>query len=75
MALHLENADTNEHVEVYEVSGFVSDNVLGALNEAYAISKVTKCKQFMYSASFNPPMDADVGPDIFIEPLTVRRKD
>ncbi len=74
MALHLENADTNEHVEVYEVSGFVSDNVLGALNEAYAISKATKCKQFMYSASFNPPMDADVEPDVFIDAINRAEK-
>ncbi len=33
MAKHLLNAKDNEHVEVHEVSGFVSDNVHGALRE------------------------------------------
>ncbi|TVZ39753.1 hypothetical protein P886_4161 [Alteromonadaceae bacterium 2753L.S.0a.02] len=60
MALHLLNADQNEHVSVHEVSGFVADDVQGALKEAYALSKATKCKQFMYSLSLNPPQDAKV---------------
>jgi len=74
MALHLENTETNEHVEVYEVSGFVSDNILGALNEAYAISKATKCKQFMYSASFNPPQDENVPVETFIDAINRAEK-
>ena len=36
MALHLLNADQNEHVTVHEVRGFMAEDVLGALNEAYA---------------------------------------
>ncbi|MBU1210174.1 MAG: relaxase/mobilization nuclease domain-containing protein [Alphaproteobacteria bacterium] len=35
--------------------GFVSDDLVGALNEAHAISKATKCKQFLFSVSLNPP--------------------
>ncbi len=31
-----------------------------ALNEAYALSKGTQCKQFMYSLSLNPPLDEKV---------------
>jgi len=69
MALHLLNGDQNEHVTVHEVSGFVADDVLGALNEAYAISKATKCKQFMYSLSLNPPSDKSVPVEIFEETL------
>lgn len=60
MALHLLNGEKNEHVNVHEVSGFISQDVKGALNEAYALSKGTKCKQYMYSASFNPPDGAYV---------------
>ncbi len=69
MALHLLNAEANEHVNVYEVSGFMADDVLGALNEAHALSKGTKCRQFMYSLSLNPPMDKKVSIQTFEETL------
>ena len=65
MALHLLNGEQNEHVSVHEVRGFVADNVMGALNEAYALSKGTKCKQFMYSLSLNPPEEAKVSIEEF----------
>ncbi len=65
MALHLLNGEQNEHVRVHEVSGFMADDILGALNEAYALSKGTKCKQFMYSLSLNPPQDEYVSIEIF----------
>ncbi len=65
MALHLLNSGQNEHVTVHEVSGFIASDVLGALNEAYALSKGTKCKQFMYSLSLNPPQDQSVPVSVF----------
>lgn len=34
LGLHLLREDQNEHVEVHEVSGFVSETVLGAMKEA-----------------------------------------
>lgn len=52
---HLLNGENNEHVEVHEVKGFMSRNLHKALNEAHAISKGTKCKQFLFSVSLNPP--------------------
>ena len=55
LALHLLRTDENEHVEVHDMRGFVSNDVTGAFKEAYAVSKGTKCKQFLFSASFNPP--------------------
>ena len=54
LALHLMKTE-NEHVEVHELRGFVSENLMGALNEAYAISRGTRCRQFLYSLSLNPP--------------------
>lgn len=63
MARHLLNANDNEHVRVHEVSGFLSDNLAGALNEAHAISKATRCKQFMFSVSLSPPP----GPEVPVE--------
>jgi len=65
MALHLLNSGQNEHVTVHEVSGFMASDVLGALNEAYAMSKGTKCKQFMYSLSMNPPQNEQVPASVF----------
>lgn len=55
LALHLLRRDENEHVEVHEIRGFVSEDLVGALQEAYAISKATKCRQFLFSVSLNPP--------------------
>ncbi len=69
MAIHLLNGEQNEHVNVYEVRGFMADDVLGALNEAYALSKGTKCTQFMYSLSLNPPQDEKVSIQTFEETL------
>ncbi|MBL4602891.1 MAG: relaxase/mobilization nuclease domain-containing protein [Emcibacteraceae bacterium] len=54
LALHLMKEE-NEHVEVHEIRGFMSQTVMGALNEMYAISRATKCDQFMYHCSFSPP--------------------
>ncbi len=48
---HLLNAEDNEHVEVHEVSGFVSDTVLGAMKEAQAMAMGTRCKQYLFSVS------------------------
>lgn len=57
MGLHL-MSNENDHVDTLEVRGFIVDDVPGGLQEAYAHSKATKCKKFLYSASFNPPKDA-----------------
>lgn len=59
LSTHLMNDVDNDHVELYELRGFLSRDLHGALAEAYAISKGTKCQQFMFSLSFNPPKDAE----------------
>ena len=69
MAVHLLNGEQNEHVNVHQVRGFIASDVLGALNEAYALSKGTQCKQFMYSLSLNPPQDERVSISTFDETL------
>ena len=65
LALHLLSDHDNEHVEVHEVRGFVSDDVVGAFKEAYAISKGTKCKNFLFSVSLSPPEHEDVPVSVF----------
>ncbi len=57
LADHLMNERDNDHVSTLELSGFVSDTLHGALSETHAISKATRCKQFMFSLSLNPPQD------------------
>ena len=59
LALHLLK-DENERIELFELRGFASDDLLGALQESYAISRATRCKQHLFSLSLNPPKDADV---------------
>ncbi|MEO1151101.1 MAG: relaxase [Pseudomonadota bacterium] len=59
LALHLMK-DENDHVTVHDIRGFASDDLMGALNEAYAVSKGTKCKKFLYSLSLNPPPNETV---------------
>lgn len=65
LGLHLLKAEENEHVEVHEIRGFMSDNVLGAMKETQAIALGTKCTQHLFSLSLNPPHDADVSPEVF----------
>ena len=65
LAAHLLNSADNEHVRLHDLRGFVADNLKDALAEAYAVSKGTYCKQFMFSLSLNPPQGAEVGEAVF----------
>jgi len=65
LAAHLLNGDQNDHVTVHEIRGFVAQDLPGALREAYAISRGTRCKQFLFSVSLNPPEYADVPIEAF----------
>ena len=55
----------NEHVELHEVSGFASDDLIEAFSEADAIAKGTRCKNYLFSMSLNPPEGADVPAKVF----------
>lgn len=55
LSAHLLNERDNDHVRVLDLRGFMADDLTGALHEAYAISRATKCRQFMFSLSLNPP--------------------
>lgn len=65
LAAHLINDRDNEHVRLHELRGFVASDLHGALAEAHAVSKGTKCTQFMFSLSLNPPKGAEVGEEDF----------
>ncbi|MBL1436412.1 MAG: AAA family ATPase [Rhodobacteraceae bacterium] len=64
LAVHLLKPE-NEHVELHEISGFVADDLAGAFKEVYAISKGTRCKQFLFSLSLNPPEMENVPVEVF----------
>ena len=59
LARYLLSMRENDHVELHEVRGFVSDDLLDAFRELDAIAAGTRCKNYMFSASLNPPGGAD----------------
>ncbi|WP_299970568.1 relaxase [uncultured Roseobacter sp.] len=60
LAAHLSNMIENDHVELHELRGFVSETMRGAVQEAEAIAKGTQCRQFLFSLSLNPPETENV---------------
>ena len=75
LARHLLNAHDNEHVRLAEIRGFMSDDLHEALTEAYAMSKGTKCRKFLYSLSLNPPPGEQVPEDAFEKAIERIEKD
>lgn len=65
LGLHLLKTEENEHVELHDIRGFMSVDVVGALREAEAIAKGTKCRQFLFSVSLNPPEQERVHVETF----------
>jgi relaxase-like protein len=66
--------DTNEHVEVHELRGFVSDDLPMALQEVDAIGRCTKAQNYFFSASFNPPPNEKVSTDQFMKAIEAVEK-
>lgn len=64
LAAHLLK-DENEHVHVHELRGFIADDLDGAFAEAEAMSKGTRCRQFLFSMSLNPPAHERVKTEAF----------
>lgn len=54
------NAQDNDHIEVHSINGFIANDIHGALQEIYAVSRATNSRQFMFSMSLSPPEDANV---------------
>ncbi len=75
LANHLLRGEENEHVEVYDVRGSTSDNPHVIFQEMYALSKGTQCRQFMFSVSMNPPLDANAPPEYFENALASIEKE
>lgn len=65
LALHLLNVEDNEHAVVHELRGFMANDLVGAFKETEAISHGTKCQQYLFSLSLNPPPNAKVSVEKF----------
>lgn len=65
LARYLLATRDNDHVELHEVSGFVSDELLEAFHEADAIAKGTRCKNYLFSMSLNPPEGTYAETEVF----------
>ncbi len=65
LGLYLLKIDQNEHVEIHELRGFISDDLPSALSEIDAISKGTRAEQALFSLALNPPPGERVSSDVF----------
>lgn len=65
MARHLLNGDENDHVEVHEVRGFITEDVMEAMKEVDAICRGTKAWQGLFSVSLSPPPTENVRTEVF----------
>jgi hypothetical protein len=65
LAVHLMRLDDNEHVSLHELRGFAADDLKGAFKEAEAVSRGTKCDQYLFSLSLNPPEQEHVPIEAF----------
>ena len=55
LARHLMNGRDNDHVELYGIRHLMSETVVSAFREMEAQAKGTRCTNFLYSVSINPP--------------------
>ena len=65
LARYLLATRDNEHVELHELTGFVSEELIEAFHEADAIARGTRCKNYLFSMSLNPPEGAYVETEVF----------
>ncbi|WP_195820671.1 hypothetical protein [Roseobacter sp. MH60115] len=65
LARHLMNARDNEHVELHDLRGFVSDDLHGAMQEGEAVARGTRSTKPFFSLSLNPPENEDVPIEAF----------
>lgn len=60
LATHLMKGRENEHIELHDLRGFVADDLSCAMQESEAIAKGTRCKNYLFSLSLNPPQNENV---------------
>ena len=73
LAAHLQKHE-NEHIEIFELRGFMADDLEGAFAEARAMSNATKCQKYLFSLSVNPPPGEEVATPDFLEAIDQAEK-
>lgn len=74
LAVHLMRTDDNEHISLHELRGFAADDLRGAFKEAEAVSRGTKCRQYLFSLSLSPPERENVSVEDFELAITQAEK-
>lgn len=74
LARHLLRTDENDHVQVLQVLGFASNDLLEAFQEAQLIASTTKCKKYLFSLSLSPPYGADATEADFLKAIEKTEK-
>jgi hypothetical protein len=69
LAVHLMRTDDNEHARVHELRGFAGETLKEAFQEAEAVSRATKCRQYLFSLSLNPPERERVDAQTFTQTI------
>lgn len=67
---HLLNERDNDHVEVHDVRGFASRDVMEAMREHDGIAASCRSKQTLFSVSLNPPKEKSVDIGVFEDAIT-----
>ncbi|MEM8749941.1 MAG: relaxase/mobilization nuclease domain-containing protein [Pseudomonadota bacterium] len=66
LAAHLMNEHDNDHITLFELRGFISNDLKGAFQEIHAVSKGTRCQQYLFSLSLNPPQNETASEPDFV---------
>lgn len=68
LADHLLNTEQNEHVDIYELRGFMAEDLTGALQEIQAQAQANKkIKKPLFSMSLNPPIGKNASVADFVD--------
>ena len=65
LAAHLMSGHDNEHVEIHRIQGFMGETIYEAFEEIEALSKATRCQQYLFSVSLSPLPDQKASTKIF----------
>jgi hypothetical protein len=69
LARHLLRTDDNEHVGLHEMRGFATNDLRGAFKEIEAVSRGTRCRQYLFSLSLSPPEGERVPASVFMQAI------
>lgn len=69
LALHLLKTEDNEHVEIYDIRHLSASTLQEAFTEMESVSNGTRCRQYLFSVSINPPQKETAPIEYFEEAI------